>query len=238
LATGKDVPLEEPHLYTANLRCHSYVVDFRLRVLAVDDEPLVTALLSDTLRAHGYEVATANSGAEANKLSKTFDPDVALLDVDLGSGPDGIDLASALKFSSPGLAIVFLTNVSEPRLAGKSAKQLPVGSAYLLKSRMGDSQVLVDAIEKAARGKSRQLRDDLVAEHGLRKLSNSQLEVLRLLAAGKSNEEIAQIRGTTVRAVRLILVRAFKVLGIEEQGGSERRVKAALQYFKVAGTPR
>jgi DNA-binding NarL/FixJ family response regulator len=213
-------------------------VDFKLRVLAVDDEPMVCVLLKETLESHGYEVLTATSAAEANRLSKEFDPDVALLDVDLGSGPDGIDLAASLKFSSPGLSVVFLTNVSEPRIAGKSAKQLPAGSAYLLKSNMGDTDTLMQAIERTARGQSRQLREDLHNSSSLKSLSNSQLQVLRLLAAGKSNEEISLIRGTTVRAVRLILVRAFKALGIPESGGSERRVMAAREYFKAAGIPR
>jgi DNA-binding NarL/FixJ family response regulator len=103
---------------------------------------------------------------------------------------------------------------------------------------MGDSRELGKAIEEVARGRGKFFRDDLQVAHPLKVLSNSQLEVIRLLAAGKSNEEIALIRGTTVRAVRLILVRAFKALGINEAGGSERRVQAALEYMKVAGIPK
>jgi DNA-binding NarL/FixJ family response regulator len=213
-------------------------VDFNLRILAVDDDVLVGNLLRQTLMGMGYEVQLAQDAATARTIAKTFDPDVAILDVDLGSGPDGFDLAVALKNSSPGLAIVFLTNVADPRMAGKTARNMPAGSAYLLKSNMGDARALNRAIEEVARGKGKQFRDDISNMHPLKKLSNSQLDVIRLLAMGKSNEEIALIRGTTVRAVRLILVRAYKVLGISESGGSERRVKAALEYLKVAGTPR
>lgn len=213
-------------------------MDFNLRILAVDDDVLVGNLLRQTLMGMGYEVQLALDAATARTIAKTFDPDVAILDVDLGSGPDGFDLAVALKTSSPGLAIVFLTNVADPRMAGKTARNMPAGSAYLLKSNMGDARALNRAIEEVARGKGKQFRDDISTTHPLKKLSNSQLDVIRLLAMGKSNEEIALIRGTTVRAVRLILVRAYKVLGISESGGSERRVKAALEYLKVAGSPR
>jgi DNA-binding NarL/FixJ family response regulator len=215
-----------------------YFVNFNLRILAVDDDPLVSTLLKQTLQGMGYDVETAHSAAEASKVAKVFDPDIAIVDVDLGAGPDGFDLATALKNASPALAVVFLTNVSDPRLAGKTTRNLPAGAGYLLKSKMGDSRELGNAIEEVARGRGKNFRDDLQVSHPLKKLSNSQLEVVRLLANGKSNEEIALIRGTTVRAVRLILVRAFKALGISESGGSERRVQAALEYMKVAGIPK
>ena len=151
-----------------------------MKILVVDDEPLVSALLRQTLEAAGHEVEVAQKGSEATKLAKVFDPDLVLMDVDLGSGPDGIDVASAIKFQSPAVSIAFLTNVSEPRLAGKSAKHLPAGSAYLHKDRITDPEVLLRAIEETARGRARHLRDDLTTGHNLKKLSNSQLETIRL----------------------------------------------------------
>jgi DNA-binding NarL/FixJ family response regulator len=213
-------------------------VTFGLKILAVDDEPLVLTLLSETLKAQGYEVTTATDAASAKRACTNFDPDLAILDVDLGSGPDGFDLATSLRHSSPTLAIIFLTNVAEPRLAGKSVKNLPAGYGYLLKSKLGDSKLLNAAIVGVARGAGKEFRENIDSGHALGKLSRSQLQVVQLLAMGKSNEEIAQIRNTTIRAVRLILVRAFKVMGISEQGGPERRVQAAIQYLKATGFPR
>lgn len=211
---------------------------FGLKILAVDDEPLVLTLLSETLKAQGYEVTTATDASSAKRACANFDPDLAILDVDLGSGPDGFDLATSLRHSSPTLAIIFLTNVAEPRLAGKSVKNLPAGYGYLLKSKLGDSKLLNAAIVGVARGAGKEFRENIDSGHALGKLSRSQLQVVQLLAMGKSNEEIAQIRNTTIRAVRLILVRAFKVMGISEQGGPERRVQAAIQYLKATGFPR
>ena len=109
-------------------------MNFNLRILTVDDDPLVSTLLKQTLQGMGYEVQVAHSAADASKVAKTFDPDIAIVDVDLGAGPDGFDLATALKTASPALAVVFLTNVSDPRLAGKTARNLPAGAGYLLKS--------------------------------------------------------------------------------------------------------
>jgi DNA-binding NarL/FixJ family response regulator len=215
--------------------CHSLVVDFKLRVLIVDDDPLVCALLAEVIRSIGYETKSALSAAEARKICQSFDADVAIIDVDLGAGPNGFDLANNLKVTNSAIAIIFLTNLIEPKLAGRSSKDLPAGHAYLLKSRMSDTSLLNQAIKEASRGQGGEFRDDLKAINPLGDLSRSQMDVIRLVAQGKSNEEIAAERGTTVRAVRMILVRAFQSMGLDENLGPERRVLAAIKYLKTIG---
>jgi DNA-binding NarL/FixJ family response regulator len=210
-------------------------MEFKLRVLIVDDEPLVRALLTEVIKSLGYEVRSAESAAEARKICQSFDADVAIIDVDLGPGPNGFDLAANLKTLNTAIAVIFLSNLVEPKLAGRSGKDLPTGSAYLVKSKMGDTANLDLVIKEVSRGRGNRYRDDLQAQNPLSELSRSQLDVVRLLAQGKSNEEIAEIRGTTVRAVRMILVRAFQALEIDEDAGPEKRVQAALKYLKTTG---
>ncbi|MFM2023158.1 MAG: hypothetical protein RIR89_550 [Actinomycetota bacterium] len=204
-------------------------------MLVVDDEPLVRSLLTEVVKTLGYEVRAAESAADARKICQTFDADVAIIDVDLGPGPNGFDLAATLRALNSAIAIIFLTNLVEPKLAGRSGKDLPSGYAYLVKSRISDTATLNEVIRQVSRGKGGDYRDDLQADNPLSELSRSQLDVIRLLAQGKSNEEIAEIRGTTVRAVRMILVRAFQALGIEEDAGPEKRVQAAIKYLKTTG---
>lgn len=210
-------------------------MEFKLRVLIVDDEPLVRALLTEVVKNLGYEVKMAESAADARKVCQGFDADVAIVDVDLGPGPSGFDLASNLRALNSAIAIIFLTNLVEPKLAGRSNKDLPTGYAYLVKSRMGDTAHLDEVIRQVSRGRGHDYRDDLTAKNPLAELSRSQLDVVRLLAQGKSNEEIAETRGTTVRAVRMILARAFNALGIDEDAGPEKRVQAAIRYLKTVG---
>ena len=210
-------------------------MEFKLRVLVVDDEPLVRSLLTEVIKTLGYEVRAAESAADARKICQSFDADVAIIDVDLGAGPNGFDLAANLRAINSAIAVIFLTNLVEPTLAGRSGKDLPTGYAYLVKSRMGDTATLNEVIKQVSRGKGSDYRDDLAALNPLSELSRSQLDVVRLLAQGKSNEEIAETRGTTVRAVRMILVRAFQALGIDEDAGPEKRVQAAIKYLKTVG---
>ena len=201
----------------------------------VDDEPLVRSLLTEVVKTLGYEVRSAESAAEARKICQSFDADVAIIDVDLGPGPNGFDLATSLRAINSAIAVVFLTNLVEPKLVGRTGKDLPAGYAYLVKSRMGDTATLNEVIKQVSAGRGGEYRDNLQTINPLGDLSRSQLDVVRLLAQGKSNEEIAELRGTTVRAVRMILVREFQALGISEDAGPEKRVQAAIKYLQTAG---
>lgn len=210
-------------------------MDFKLRVLIVDDDPLVCSLLAEVIRAIGYDAKAASSAAEARKIFQSFDADVAIVDVELGAGPNGFDLAHNLRILNPAIAIIFLTNLVDPKLAGRSSRDLPPGHAYLIKSRISDTSLLDQAIREVSRGKGNEFRDDLGAMNPLGHLSRSQLDVIRMVAQGKSNEEIAAERRTTVRAVRMILVRAFDSMGLDENLGPEKRVLAAIKYLKTIG---
>ena len=69
------------------------MADFTRRVLVVEDDHFVGSLLAEALRGQGFEVEHAVSAVDAKNLLKNFDPDAALIDVGLGSGPSGIDFA-------------------------------------------------------------------------------------------------------------------------------------------------
>ena len=73
--------------------CHYLPVEFKLRVLIVDDEPLVRSLLTEVVKSLGYDAKSADSASDARKICQSFDADVAIIDVDLGPGPNGFDLA-------------------------------------------------------------------------------------------------------------------------------------------------
>jgi DNA-binding response OmpR family regulator len=69
------------------------------RVLIVEDEQLVSALLEQTLQSVNFQTSRANNAVEAKRQIETFDPDIALLDIDLGPGANGIDVAHILALS-------------------------------------------------------------------------------------------------------------------------------------------
>jgi DNA-binding NarL/FixJ family response regulator len=211
---------------------------FDRKVMIVDDDPLLLGLIGAKLENDGFEVAKATNSAEARKLTDDFDPDIAILDIELGDGPTGIDLAHVLRRVNPEIVLVFLTNIPEPRIVGLDNKAIPKNAAYLVKDRLADPGVLIQAIEAAVRDRViKGFRDDKTAEHKFSEASRSQLAVLQMIALGMSNQQIAKERGTTIRAVENLVKRAFESAGVDVENDANPRVTAAREYIKVAGMP-
>jgi two-component system OmpR family response regulator len=92
------------------------------RVLVVDDEPNICALLAATLRLTGFEVRVAGGGHEALVIAEEFEPDLVILDVMM---PDlnGLEVAQRLRQSGRSVAVLFLTarDAVEDRISGLAA---------------------------------------------------------------------------------------------------------------------
>jgi DNA-binding NarL/FixJ family response regulator len=206
-------------------------------VVVVENEPLMRDLIGKTLEGAGFKVTTAANAADARRMHQAIDPDAMVIDIELGPGPDGFDLAAAVTAESPELAVVFLTNLPDPRLAGKDSKSIPKNAAYLRKSNLVDANELIDALNTVLKNEPiDRYRHDLDTSRPLASLSAKQLEVLKQIADGLSNQQIADVRQTSVRAVEGIVSRIFTALNIDVQDEGNSRVDAAKKYF-VATRP-
>jgi DNA-binding NarL/FixJ family response regulator len=196
------------------------------------------ALISDLLVSLGFEVEAVESASAAVKAAARFDPDAAILDVELGAGPNGFDLARILRETAPEIGLVFLTNIPEPKTIGVDNRSIPKDAAYLVKDSVGDIDLLLKAIKASMRGRvGQELRHDRDV-HSLSNLSRSQLDLLHLAALGLSNTEIAARRGTTVRAVENLFKRAIDSAGIEVGPGEHGRVVAVRKYIQTVVLPK
>ncbi|MEY4499426.1 MAG: hypothetical protein RL319_414 [Actinomycetota bacterium] len=208
------------------------------KLLLVEDNHFMRTLITEVLEGEGFELAIAENAAEAIKLAQGFDPDAAILDVELGSGPNGFDVARILRQTNPEIGIVFLTNIPEPKTIGVDNKSIPKDAAYLVKDSVADVELLVKAIAASMRGRiNPELRQDR-STHQLSNLSRSQLDLLHMAALGLSNTEIANRRGTTVRAVENLFKRAIEAAGIEVGPGEHGRVLAVRRYIESVVLPK
>lgn len=208
------------------------------KLLLVEDNHFMRTLISEILEKEGFEVVVAENAAEAVKLASSFDPDAAILDVELGPGPNGFDLSRILRETSPEIGIVFLTNIPEPKTVGVDNRIVPKDAAYLVKESVANVELLLKAIGASMRGRiNPELRHDKV-EHSLSALSRSQLDLLHMAALGLSNTEIAQRRGTTVRAVENLFKRAVEAAKIEIGPGDHSRVLAVRKYIETVVLPK
>lgn len=207
------------------------------RILVVEDEPLVASLLCEVLEQAGFRTRSASNAADARDIADDFDPDAALIDINLGPGPNGIQLGQVLHQVMPGVALVFLTKYFDPHIANGGHGAVPPGSAFLSKDRIGDVRVLVESIESALLPGSIPTHDDLSAGRSIAALPTAQIETLRLVALGLTNAAIAQRRGTSERAVERRLRAAYEALGIIASPDVNPRVEAVKRYVAEAGLP-
>jgi DNA-binding NarL/FixJ family response regulator len=201
-------------------------------VLIVEDDAFIRGLISEYLSKAGFAVTQASNAAEASRLIHLIDPDALVLDIDLGAGPSGIDLVKGLNLNSNEIGIVFLTNFSDPRFAGHETDSAKPNAAYLNKHMLDSPAVLLAALNAVLSETDVELyRFDKREDRPMAHLSYSQIQVLRLLADGKTNAQIAEIRDRSLGATESLITRTLSALGISQAGDLNARVMAAREFI-------
>jgi DNA-binding NarL/FixJ family response regulator len=208
----------------------------RRTIVVVENESLLRDLIARSLEAAGFYVSTAANAADAKRAVKATDPDVCVVDIELGPGPNGFDFAEYLSREAQDVGVVFLTNLPDPRFANRDLNIISQNQAYLRKSQLVDSKELIEAVNAVLKEQDvKKFRHDQNQKRPLAELSRRQISVLRLVAEGYSNNQIAEVRGTTVRAVEGMVSRIFQALGVDAQGVGNARVEATRLYLSAAG---
>lgn len=207
------------------------------RILIVEDEDLLASLLSETLVTHGFVVETASNVVRAREAVREFDPDAVLLDISLGEGPTGVDLAYALHKRHPEIAIIFLTKHPTPKAAGLSKADLPPDCGFLRKDLVRDTGYLLASIDAVMTNRGGDVRHDREASALIAGLDAKHLEILRLISIGYTNEQIGKLKGASQTTVERWCAEVFRALGIDTKGIVNPRVEAARRYIAVVGIP-
>lgn len=210
---------------------------FARRLLLVEDEPLTATLLAEVLEGSGFLVTTAPDVIEARRELRDFDPDCVLIDISLGPGPTGADLATAIHRERPDVALLFLTRHPDLRTAGLREGDVPASVGFVRKDRVSDTDYLVTAIEQALDDLAPKVRDDVDPERPLGNLSEKQIDVLRLMALGYTNEAIARQKAAGISTVERWVAGILRDMGIEGRGDVNPRVEAVRRYVAVVGIP-
>jgi DNA-binding NarL/FixJ family response regulator len=205
-----------------------------MKILVVDDHAVVREGIRRLLATiSGADIHEASNSQEALTLCRSLVPDVVVLDINL-DGSSGLELLRRLKSEETPARIVMFTMHSEPSYAMRALKAGAAG--YVSKS--ADADELVTAVKKVAGGDrylDRLMASDLVfssavTEDPLHKLSNREVEILRLLGEGKSFAEIASTFGIAYKTVANSCSRLKEKLGVERTAdlirlSVERRIR-------------
>ena len=192
-----------------------------IRVLIVDDHQIVRGGLEQLLStAEDIEVVgAAGDGAEAVSLAAETRPDVVLMDLSMPV-LDGVEATRRIVDADPDRHVVALTSFSDE---GRILAALRAGAiGYVLKHAGPDE--LIGAVRAAHAGGSpldpRAARVLLDAQRALRPaedLSTREEEVLRLVATGLANKQIARRLGISERTVKAHLTNVFQRLGVTDR---------------------
>jgi DNA-binding NarL/FixJ family response regulator len=212
---------------------------FQRSVVIVEDDSFMRSLLAEYLEKAGFLVSTASSAADARRQINAVDPDAVVIDIDLGPGQSGLDVAAALNTEANEVGIVFLTNYSDPRFAGEELTRVHPKAAYLNKHMIEDSSTLLLALNAVLVERDVEAyRYDKRTDRPMARLSASQIQALRLLADGKTNQQIAEARQRSIDATESLITRTLASLGLDSNADINARVSAAKEFFAQNAKPR
>ncbi len=202
-------------------------------VLLVEDDVFTRSTLSAALSGANFEIkGEVSTAKDALAAVQKFSIDIAVLDLDLGPGANGIDIAYALRQLHPQIGIIILTSYSDPRVANPDSLPLPKGSKFITKSRLTDIRPLTKAILEL---KHLPTAGRTISETERSIFTENQLFVLQGVAEGLTTKEIAKRLKVSDKAIEGTITRLHTLLDLPKDASLNPRVQLARAYFELAG---
>jgi DNA-binding NarL/FixJ family response regulator len=216
-----------------------------MRVVIAEDVMLTREGIKRVLRDAGIEVVgEASDAPSVLRAVRLTQPDAAIIDIRMPPThtDEGLVAAQQIRAEHPEVGVLILSQYIEPHYALQLLEEHPERVGYLLKERVFDVVILIDALRRLADGET--IIDPTIVSRLVRRrgrtdplgdLTEREREVLALVAEGLANRAIAARLFITDRTVEAHVKQIFMKLGLEVDVDSHRRVLAVLAYLR-AGT--
>jgi DNA-binding NarL/FixJ family response regulator len=213
-----------------------------VRIVVADDAMLTREGIVRLLGDAGFDVvAQAENADELLRHVALARPDAAIVDIRMPPThtDEGLVAAQRIRGEHPDVGVLVLSQYVEATYAMRLLEEHPERVGYLLKERVFDVAILVDALRRISEGETvidptivsrlvgRRRREDPLAE-----LTPREREVLELVAEGLSNKAIASRLFVTERTVEAHVKQIFLKLRLGANPESHRRVLAVLAYLR------
>ena len=213
-----------------------------MRVVVADDVLLTRQGIVHLLRQAGVDVVgEAEDAAGLLRCVRLDHPDVAVVDIRMPPThtDEGLVAARSIREELPEIGVLVLSQYVEPAYAMRLIEDHPGSVGYLLKERVFDIVTVVDALRRIVDGETvvdptivarlvaRRRPDDPIS-----RLTDRELEVLRLIAEGLSNRAVGARLVITERTVEAHVSQIFSKLRLEDSPEQHRRVRAVLTYLR------
>jgi len=217
------------------------------RVLVVVDDAFEMSTLVAALRLHEIDViGEAKSESVGLNLLRRLQPDVILLDLNI-AGISAVKVAVNMRKVNQNIGIVILNSCSDLRLLGDSNDEVPAGTKILIKKSIVDFTVLCKAINESKVSAIEKHKvvwingNTSLQEQGvmalMAHLTNTQAEVLRLVADGMTNAQIGRTRYVSEKSVEQIISRVAQELHVQPDANMNMRVQLVGEYYRWLGAP-
>lgn len=191
------------------------------RIIIVEDEIIVALDLQELLENLGYKTFVAHSYAEGVSIVQKQKPHLAICDINLGKGANGIEFAKEAAIINPHIEIIYVTAFSDQKMVSDAALTEPMN--YLVKP-WNEQQIVVTVTLAFDYIKERIQQDSMV-----KNLSLTEYKILDLIAKQKKSKEIADMLFIAEKTVRNHRYNIIKKLNLPNDNNS--LLKWAITHF-------
>ena len=217
------------------------------RVLVMVDDAFEMSTLVAALRLHEVDViGEAKSESVGINLLRRIHADVIVLDMRI-AGISAVKIAVNMRKENQNIGIVILNSCSDLRLLGESNDEVPLGAKILIKKSIVDFTVLCNAIKESKVAAIEKHKVTWIngntsfQDHGvttlMAHLTNTQAEVLRLVANGMTNAQIGRTRYVSEKSVEQVISRVAQELHVQPDQNKNMRVQLVGEYYRWLGAP-
>ena len=214
-----------------------------MRIVVAEDMMFTRAGIVSILTDAGLDVVAEAGDVESlHRAVRLTSPDLAIIDIRMPptNTDEGLVAAERIRAEHPQIGVLVLSSYVEPGYALRLLEDHPDGAGYLLKERVFEGAVLIDALRRLMAGECvvdptivRQLVQRRRQPNPLDELTPREREVLSLLAEGHSNSAIARKLVLSDRTIETHARQVFHKLGLTAHADTHQRVLAVLAYLRT-----
>jgi serine/threonine-protein kinase len=214
-----------------------------MQVIVADDSLLITEGLTRMLESAGVDVIDRFQNADQvlRRIAVTI-PDVVVMDIRMPPTftDEGLVAAQTIRARNPDIGVLVLSQYLESGYAARLLAEVPERVGYLLKERIPDRAILLDALNRIHDGEC--VIDPTIVSRLIRSrrqhqpldgLSDREREVLDLMAQGRSNSAIGRALFLSEKTVEAHVRHVFTKLGLQPTPDGHRRVLAVVTVLRA-----